>query len=105
MTSASFYGGFSGESDGSCGYADLVPISKETINRALGREIRAAYIREGMTAAELAEKSGISESTMTRLMAGSDIPVSRLYLIADAIGVSPVSLVEAAVARAEKDSQ
>ena len=104
MTDASSYDVFSCEFAGLDGYAESVPASKEKINQALGREIRAAYIREGMTAAQLAEKTGISESTMSRLMAGSDIPVSRLYLIADAIGVSPVSLVEAAVARAEKDT-
>lgn len=103
LTGASSHDVFSCEFAGLFRYAEDVPASKETINRALGREIRAAYIREDMTAAQLAEKTGISESTMTRLMAGSDIPVSRLYLIADAIGVSPVALVEAAVARAERD--
>jgi transcriptional regulator with XRE-family HTH domain len=82
-----------------------VPASKDQINLALGREIKAAYVREGMTAEQLASKAGFSVGTMTRLLGGSDIPVSRLYLIADAIGVSPVSLVEAAVARAEQDAK
>lgn len=82
-----------------------MPATKDQINLALGREIKAAYVREGMTAEQVASKAGFSVGTMTRTLAGSDIPVSRLYLIADAIGVSPVSLVEAAVARAEKDGQ
>jgi transcriptional regulator with XRE-family HTH domain len=80
-----------------------VPATKEEINRALGREIKAAYIREGMTAEQVATAAGFSIGTMTRMLAGSDVPVSRLYLVADAIGVSPVALVEAAVERAERD--
>ncbi|WP_152970133.1 helix-turn-helix domain-containing protein [Frigoribacterium sp. RIT-PI-h] len=80
-----------------------MPATKEQINRALGREIKAAYVREGMTAEQVATAANFSTGTMTRILAGSDIPVSRLYLIADAIGVSPVSLVEAAVKRAEQD--
>lgn len=80
-----------------------MPATKEQINRALGREIKAAYVREGMTAEQVATAAHFSTGTMTRILAGADIPVSRLYLIADAIGVSPVSLVEAAVKRAEQD--
>jgi transcriptional regulator with XRE-family HTH domain len=79
-----------------------VPATKEAINRALGREIKAAYVREGMTAEQVAKAAGFSVNTMTRMLAGGDMPVSRLYLIADAIGVSPVELVEAAVKRAER---
>jgi transcriptional regulator with XRE-family HTH domain len=79
-----------------------VPATKDSINVALGREIKAAYVREGMTAEQVASKAGFSVGTMTRILGGADIPVSRLYLIADAIGVSPVKLVEDAVARAER---
>jgi transcriptional regulator with XRE-family HTH domain len=82
-----------------------VPASKDQINAALGREIKAAYVREGMTAEQVATKAGFSIGTMTRMLAGSDVPVSRLYLVADAIGVSPVALVEAAVERAERDAK
>lgn len=81
-----------------------MPATKDQINRALGREIKAAYIREGLTAEQVATKAGFSIGTMTRMLAGSDVPVSRLYLVADAIGVSPVKLVEDAVARAERDA-
>jgi len=79
-----------------------MPASKEQINRAFGREIHAAYIREGLTAAEVASKAGFSEATMTRLLAGSDIPVSRIILIADAIGVPALDIMEAAMKRAER---
>lgn len=81
-----------------------MPATKDQINRALGREIKAAYIREGLTAEQVATKAGFSIGTMTRMLAGSDVPVSRLYLVADVIGVSPVKLVEDAVARAERDA-
>lgn len=82
-----------------------MPATKDQINRALGREIKAAYIREGLTAEQVATKAGFSIGTMTRMLGGSDVPVSRLYLVADAIGVSPVALVEAAVERAERDAK
>lgn len=82
-----------------------MPISKEDLNRALASEIKAAYTREGMTAAQVAEAAGFSVGTMTRILAGEDLPVSRLYKIADAIPhVKAVDLVEAAVARAERDN-
>lgn len=79
-----------------------MPASKEAINRALALEIKAAYVREGLTAAKVAERAGFSTGTMTRILAGEDMPVSRLYLIADAIGVPAVDLVTAAVERAER---
>lgn len=81
-----------------------MPATKSQINAALGREIKAAYIREGMTAEQVATAAGFSVNTMTRILNGAEIPVSRLYLIADAIGASPVKLVEDAVARAERDA-
>lgn len=74
-----------------------MPASKKDINRALALEIKAAYVRKGMTAAQVAEKAGFSTGTMTRILAGEDMPVSRLYMIADAIGVQAVDLVRAAV--------
>lgn len=81
-----------------------MPATKSQINAALGREIKAAYIREGMTASQVAEAAGFSVNTMTRILNGAELPVSRLYLIADAIGVSPIKLVEAAVRKAENNS-
>lgn len=81
-----------------------MPATKEQLNRALASEIKAAYVREGMTASEVAEKAGFSVGTMTRLMAGQEIPVSRLYLIADAIPhVTVLALIESAIVRAERD--
>ncbi|MDK8171712.1 helix-turn-helix transcriptional regulator [Curtobacterium sp. Csp2] len=80
-----------------------MPASKYAINRALALEIKAAYVRKGMTAAQVAEKAGFSTGTMTRILAGEDMPVSRLYLIADAIGVAAVDLVRAAVDNAVDD--
>lgn len=81
-----------------------MPATKSQINAALGREIKSAYIREGMTAGQVAEAAGFSINTMTRILNGAELPVSRLYLIADAIGVSPIKLVEDAVRRAESNS-
>ena len=84
-------------------YDGGMPASKEQLDRALGREIHAAYVREGMTAAEVADKAGFSEATMTRILAGSGAPMSRIYMIASAIGVPVLEMVEAAVRRAEKE--
>jgi hypothetical protein len=87
-------------------YCGDVHATKEEINRALAAEIKAAYIREGMTAAQVAEQAGFSTGTMTRILAGEDLPVSRLYMIASVIpnpDVTALSLAEAAVARAERD--
>jgi len=55
-----------------------------------------------MTVLELAERTGISESTMMRITKGADIQLSKLYLIADALKLSPVKMVQNAVQEAER---
>jgi len=79
-----------------------VQPTKEQINDALAAEIRAGLARRKMTVLELAERTGISESTMMRITKGADIQLSKLYLIADALKLSPVKMVQNAVQEAER---
>jgi transcriptional regulator with XRE-family HTH domain len=80
----------------------IVKPTKQQINDALAAEIRAGLARRDMTVADLAEKTDISFSTMLRITNGADLQVSKLYLIADALKLSPVKMVQAAVAEAER---
>lgn len=84
-----------------------MPVTKESINRAIAAEIRAAVGRADLTLAEVGRRTGISEPTMQRIAKGADIQVSKLYLIADALNVSALQLLDDAVtaAQAEADKQ
>ena len=42
----------------------------------------------GVNQAELSRRSGVSKSSLSRYLAGDDIPVSKAKAIADALGVS-----------------
>lgn len=76
--------------------------TKQQINDALAAEIKAGLARRDMSVRELAQRTGISFSTMLRITNGADLQVSKLYLIADVLQLNPVKLVEAAVAEAER---
>lgn len=83
-------------------YARLVKPTKQQINDALAAEIKAGLARRDMSVRELAQRTGISFSTMLRITNGADLQVSKLYLIADVLQLNPVKLVEAAVTEAER---
>lgn len=102
---ASLFKTFSDKSVVSLRYCGPVPVTKEAINRALAAEIRAAAGRADISLAEVGRRTGISEPTMQRIAKGADLQVSKLYLISDALGVSPTALVEAAVAAAEAEAE
>jgi transcriptional regulator with XRE-family HTH domain len=78
-----------------------VEIKTEDINQALAAELRAAKGAAKLSVRVLVERSGLATATLNRMLNGErDIKVSQLYLLADALGVSPVQLVERAVERA-----
>lgn len=81
-----------------------MPVTKESINRALAAEIRAAIARADLSLAEVGRRAGISEPTMQRIAKGADVQVSKVYMICDALGVSALSLFEAAAAVAEAET-
>jgi transcriptional regulator with XRE-family HTH domain len=61
---------------------DVAPI-----DRALAAVLKGAYKTRGLTQEELASRTGITLTTMQRLMAGkSSIGIEQLYDLADAIG-------------------
>lgn len=78
----------------------------EFINRATADVIEGIIARERTTKAKVAKGAGFSTATMTRLVSGdAEIPISRLYDIARALGISPQEILDAADARAAKLSE
>jgi len=64
---------------------------------AASAEIRAAQARASLSDVALAELSGIPVVTLRRYLKGSrDTPVSALLKIAEALGISPGRLLDAA---------
>ena len=59
---------------------------------------RIRYYRElaGLTMEELAKKTGVQKSAINKYEKGvvTNIPINRVVLIADALGVEPVALTE-----------
>jgi transcriptional regulator with XRE-family HTH domain len=65
----------------------------ETIGAILGRSLRAARRRAGLTMDALAEMSGVSQPHLSQLENGRVSPsISTLYRLANALGVSPQHL-------------
>ena len=63
------------------------------VPRGLGRRLRAAREAAGLTLRELAERTGISESTLTTMEHGGDPDwVAPLTTIAAALGVTVAAL-------------
>lgn len=62
---------------------------------AAAAELRAAQARAQMTDAALADRAGIPVVTLRRYLKGTrDTPTSSLFKIADALGISPGSLLD-----------
>ncbi|GLU91302.1 helix-turn-helix transcriptional regulator [Agromyces sp. NBRC 114283] len=62
---------------------------------AAAAELRAAQARAQLTDTALAERSGIPTVTLRRYLKGTrDTPVSALFKIADALGISPGRLLD-----------
>jgi transcriptional regulator with XRE-family HTH domain len=63
------------------------------IDEAIGRVISAAIKASGKTQREVAIAAGIDQGNLSRVIAGTQaIPLSRLYPLCDAIGVSVSSI-------------
>ncbi|MCM3521736.1 helix-turn-helix transcriptional regulator [Curtobacterium sp. P97] len=78
----------------------------EFINRATADVIKGFISREDTTKAAVAKGAGFSVATMTRLVSGNaEIPISRLYDIARALGISAQEILDAADKRAAKLSE
>lgn len=76
------------------------------INRATADVIEGIIARERTTKAKVAKGAGFSTATMTRLVSGeAEIPISRLYDIARALGISAQEILDAADARALRLSE
>ena len=74
------------------------------IDRALGAEIRAQRARRDWTRAELAERSGISESSIQRFESGQRaVTLANLVAIGEALRVDPRAMVESALREAGKE--
>lgn len=69
-----------------------------TINAPLGRAIRAELDRTGNTAADLARQTSMARNSLTRRLSG-EIPltVAQLVAITDALGITPCSVIHAAL--------
>ncbi|WP_181421659.1 helix-turn-helix domain-containing protein [Curtobacterium sp. MCBD17_030] len=76
------------------------------INQATADVIEGIIARERTNKRAVAEGAGFSVATMTRLVSGkAEIPISRLYDIARALGISAQEILDAADARAAKLSE
>ena len=57
--------------------------------------LRVFLAQRSMEQKDLAEKSGVSEQTIVRLLKGKPFTSDTLGKLADALGVNPVDLIEA----------
>jgi transcriptional regulator with XRE-family HTH domain len=64
----------------------------ENIRMTIGTRVRAARKKRGMTQKQLADKSGISQSTLSALETGDSSGSYNLVAIASALGEDPVYL-------------
>jgi transcriptional regulator with XRE-family HTH domain len=82
-----------------------VPAS-DFINAALAGVLRGAYAKEGLNRDQIAERSGISLSTIQRYMNGKvDIPSKSFQRVAEAIGRPADELYAEALRDAERMSE
>lgn len=86
-------------------YAGPVPQPSDFINQALAAVLRGAYAKKGINREVIAERSGISLSTIQRYMNGKvDIPSKSFQRVAEAIGVPADELYAEALRDAERMS-
>lgn len=69
--------------------------------RAVAAEITRAREAQGLSAAQLAKRAGISENTMTKVVRGESVYPSTLQKLREALGLEP--LAETAAARYPPD--
>lgn len=82
---------------------DKAPQTALKINRAMADELTAAYRGERLSQAKLAEMSGMTLTTLQRILSGKrDINVTQIAALAEAVKVSPEDLMRRAIERAER---
>lgn len=75
-------------------------------NRAVGSQIKAEIAAHGETVKGVAERSGISRSSLIKYLDGDrHIPVSSVYRIGQLWGLAPEIIVERATERFNSDEQ
>lgn len=73
--------------------------TRDAIRIAIGNEIRAARARRNLTQNELADRSGISHTTIVRLESGKrTVDVLQLFAICDVLDADPGAILDAAQA-------
>lgn len=72
----------------------------ELLQRVIAAELRAAVARAGLTKEEVAKLSGLSLSTIGRLLSGSrSVDTLQLFKIAKAVDADPGDILDAAQAQ------
>lgn len=80
---------------------DTRSLSLEALNDALSTEVRVELATQQLKPADLAETTGIAVYSLRRLLKGErSIPFAEMLIIADALGIEPVDLIDRAVERA-----
>jgi transcriptional regulator with XRE-family HTH domain len=75
----------------------MVTDSADRITQAIAAELRAARGRKNITRDELADRSGVSRSSVFRIEnAEREVKMTQLYALCEALGVSPSALLQAA---------
>lgn len=81
-------------------------MSERDYASAVSAELRAIAARERVTGKELGERTGIPYTTLRRYLAGErDVPLAALIEMAAALDVSPGSILNTAMRRAEEDAR
>lgn len=71
--------------------------SADRITQAIAAELRAARGRKDITRDELADRSGVSRSSVWRYEKGErEVKVIDLYALCEVLGVSPSTILQAA---------
>ena len=71
--------------------------SADRITQAIAAELRPARGRKNITRDELADRSGVSRSSVFRIEnAEREVKMTQLYALCEAQGVSPSGLLQAA---------
>lgn len=63
--------------------------TREEINQHASEKLRTARERSGLTVRELAERSGVDFSQISRIESGSGMTVSTAFLLARGLGLKP----------------
>lgn len=78
----------------------------DTFGKVIARLLNEQRLQKGITQTELADATGISQSQISKQMRGTrDINIDELGVIADALGIPLVSLIQKAEREMNPDSR